>query len=81
MPDPASTQPSRSRWTRALRLLHPAHAHTAFTATVLLMASTVLSRVIGLVRDKYIIWLYGRGMDADAFNGAFVLPDLSLIHI
>ena len=76
MPDPSSIQPSPSRWARILRLLHPAHAHTAFTATVLLMASTVLSRVIGLVRDKYIIWLYGRGMDADAFNGAFVLPDM-----
>lgn len=40
------------------------------------MASTILSRVIGLVRVKYIVWLFGRGMEADAFNAAFVLPDM-----
>ena len=57
-------------------MLRPSHAHTAFTATILLMASTFLSRVIGLVRVKYIVWLFGRGMEADALNGAFVLPDM-----
>jgi putative peptidoglycan lipid II flippase len=40
------------------------------------MASTVLSRVIGLVRVKYIVWLFGRGMEADALTAAFVLPDM-----
>jgi putative peptidoglycan lipid II flippase len=40
------------------------------------MASTFLSRIIGLVRIKYIAWLFGRGMEADAFNAAFVLPDM-----
>jgi putative peptidoglycan lipid II flippase len=40
------------------------------------MASTFLSRVIGLVRVKYIVWLFGRGVEADAFNAAFVLPDM-----
>jgi putative peptidoglycan lipid II flippase len=57
-------------------LLRPSHAHTAFTATILLMASTFLSRIIGLVRVKYIVWLFGRGMEADALNGAFQLPDM-----
>jgi putative peptidoglycan lipid II flippase len=57
-------------------LLRPSHAHTAFTATVLLMASTFLSRIIGLVRVKYIVWLFGRGVEADALNAAFVLPDM-----
>jgi putative peptidoglycan lipid II flippase len=74
-----STQPSvppPSRWTRGLRLLRPSHAHTVFTATLVLMASTFLSRIIGLVRIKYIAWLFGRGMEADAFNAAFVLPDM-----
>jgi putative peptidoglycan lipid II flippase len=66
----------KSRWSRGLRLLHPSHAHTAFTATVLLMASTFLSRIIGLVRVKFIVWLFGAGMEADALNGAFVLPDM-----
>jgi putative peptidoglycan lipid II flippase len=40
------------------------------------MVSTFLSRIIGLVRVKYIVWLFGRGMQADALNGAFVLPDM-----
>jgi putative peptidoglycan lipid II flippase len=71
------TQPgARSQWKRGLGILRPSHAHTAFTATILLMASTFLSRIIGLVRVKYILWLFGRGMAADALNGAFVLPDM-----
>jgi len=57
-------------------LLRPSHAHTAFTATILLMVSTFLSRIIGLVRVQFIVWLFGRGMEADALNGAFVLPDM-----
>ncbi len=40
------------------------------------MASTFLSRIIGLVRVKYIAWLFGRGMQADALNAAFYLPDM-----
>jgi putative peptidoglycan lipid II flippase len=74
-----STQPpapTPSRWTRALGLLRPTHAHTVYTATLVLMASTFLSRIIGLVRIKYIAWLFGLGMEADAFNAAFVLPDM-----
>ena len=40
------------------------------------MASVFLSRIIGLVRVKYIAWLLGSGMKADALNAAFVLPDM-----
>ena len=68
--------PAPSRWVRALRLLRPSHAHTVFTATLVLMASAFFSHIIGLVRLKYIAWLFGRGMEADAFNAAFVLPDM-----
>jgi putative peptidoglycan lipid II flippase len=56
-------------------LLHPSRAHSVYSATVILMASTFLSRIIGLVRIKYIAWLFGSGMQADALNAAFVLPD------
>ncbi|MGO9317339.1 MAG: murein biosynthesis integral membrane protein MurJ [Terracidiphilus sp.] len=79
MAESPSTHPSvpeRTKWARGLRLLRPSHAHTVFTATLVLMASTFLSRIIGLVRIKYIAWLFGRGMEADAFNAAFVLPDM-----
>lgn len=40
------------------------------------MISTFLSRIIGLVRVKYIMLLFGSSVAADAFNAAFVLPDL-----
>ena len=66
----------RSRLRRMLGALHPAHKHSVFSATVVLMVSTFLSRIIGLVRVKYIVWLFGRGVQADAFNAAFVLPDM-----
>ena len=62
--------------TRALRALRPSHAHSAFSATAVLMVSVFLSRIIGLVRVKYIMWLFGSGMQADALNAAFVLPDM-----
>ena len=70
-----ATRPG-GRWRRALRLLHPSHSHTAFSATVLLMATAIVSRLIGLVRVKYIAMVFGRGMQADAFIAAFQLPDM-----
>ena len=84
-PDPAPEPASASgqtasaplpRWRRALQLLRPSHRHTAFSATVVLMAAAVLSRLIGLVRVKYIAMVFGRGMQADAFIAAFQLPDM-----
>jgi putative peptidoglycan lipid II flippase len=71
-----ATSSSTPRWRRALQLLRPSHSHTAFTATLLLMSSVMASRVIGLVRTKYIAWLLGRTAAADAFNAAFQLPDM-----
>lgn len=74
-PANSKTLPPQPKWKRAVGLLRPSHAHTAFTATLLLMASTFLSRIIGLVRVKYIMWLFGSGVQADALTAAFVLPD------
>ena len=65
-----------SRLARVLRVLRPSHSHTAYTATVLLMSTTFLSRIIGLVRVKYIAWLFGAGAQTDAYLAAFRLPDL-----
>ncbi len=65
-----------SWWSRGLRLLKPSHAHSVFSATVVLMVSTFLSRIIGLVRVKYIMLLFGSGTAADALTAAFVLPDV-----
>jgi putative peptidoglycan lipid II flippase len=45
------------------------------------MGGTMLSRVIALVRVKYIAWLLGRSAAADAFNAAFQLPDMMLYFL
>jgi putative peptidoglycan lipid II flippase len=57
-------------------VLRPSHTHTALTATLFLMTTTFLSRVIGLVRVKYIAWQFGAGPQTDAYQAAFRLPDL-----
>jgi len=56
--------------------LRPSHQHTAFSATLLLMASSLLSGVMGLVRQKYIAYVFGAGAQTDAYNAAFELPDM-----
>jgi len=61
---------------RLTRVLRPSHAHSAFSATLVLMASTLLSSIFGMLRNMYIAWLFGRGMEADAFLAAFQLPDM-----
>lgn len=79
MEGPVPTEPTPARpalLTRLTRVLRPSHAHSAFSATLVLMVSVFLSRIIGLVRVKYIMWLFGSGMQADALNAAFVLPDM-----
>jgi putative peptidoglycan lipid II flippase len=59
-----------------LRALRPTHAHSAFSATVILMISTAISSIFGMLRNMYIAWVFGRGMQADAFLAAFQLPDM-----
>jgi uncharacterized membrane protein YuzA (DUF378 family) len=76
MDGPPTAPPSASPLLNALRVFRPSHRHTAFTATLLLMLSAFLSRIIGLVRVKYIAYLFGAGPQTDAFNSAFQLPDM-----
>lgn len=45
-------------------------------AALLLAASTILSRLMGLVRDKVISWQFGAGSEADMYFAAFVVPDI-----
>lgn len=61
--------------TKLLRFFRPSHQHTAFSATVLLMGTIMLSRVIGYVRDAYIVYAFGARLQTDAYNAAFTLPD------
>jgi putative peptidoglycan lipid II flippase len=61
--------------TRLLRFFRPSHQHTAFSATLLLMGTVMLSRVIGYVREAYIAYAFGAGPQTDAYVAAFTLPD------
>ncbi|MBM4385193.1 MAG: murein biosynthesis integral membrane protein MurJ [Deltaproteobacteria bacterium] len=45
-------------------------------AALLLVASQLLSRVLGFVRESVIAALVGRGRATDAYNAAFQIPDL-----
>lgn len=78
MPPPAtdnSSAPLRKVWARLAQTLRPSHQHTIFSATVLLMAAVMLSRIIGYLREMYIAWAFGAGPQTDAYVGAFNLPD------
>jgi putative peptidoglycan lipid II flippase len=61
--------------TKVLRFFRPSHQHTVFTATLLLMGTVTLSRVIGYVREAYIAYAFGAGGQTDAYVAAFTLPD------
>jgi putative peptidoglycan lipid II flippase len=61
--------------TKVLRFFRPSHQHTAFSATLLLMGTVMLSRVIGYLREAYIACAFGAGVQTDAYVAAFTLPD------
>jgi putative peptidoglycan lipid II flippase len=61
--------------TKLLRFFRPSHQHTALSATLLLMGTVMLSRVIGYVREAYIAYAFGAGQQTDAYVAAFTLPD------
>jgi putative peptidoglycan lipid II flippase len=78
MPTPDEHSPSQqggSFRARLLRNLRPSHQHTELSATMLLMVTVMLSRVIGYLREAYIAWAFGAGLNTDAYVGAFNLPD------
>ena len=60
---------------RILRIFRPSHQHSAFSATVLLMTTVMLSRIIGYVREAYIAYAFGAGGQTDSYVAAFTLPD------
>jgi len=60
---------------KLLRNLRPSHQHSAFSATLLLMTSVMLARVIGYLREMYVAWAFGAGPKTDAYVAAFQVPD------
>lgn len=77
MPSPSQTagpspQPLRRRF---FRLFHPSHQHTARSATLLLVTTIMLSRLVGFLREMYIAWAFGATTITDAYNAGFTIPD------
>ena len=60
---------------KLLRFFRPSHQHTALSATLLLMGTVMMSRVIGYAREAYIAYAFGAGSQTDAYVAAFTLPD------
>jgi len=60
---------------RLLDKLRPSHQHSALSATLLLMSSVMLGRIIGYLREMYVAWAFGAGPKTDAYVAAFTLPD------
>lgn len=66
---------SRPLFRRFLLLFHPSREHTAFSATMLLITTIMLSRVVGFLREMYIAWAFGATPVTDAYNAGFTIPD------
>ena len=60
---------------RVLRNLRPSHQHGALAATLILISTQLLSRIVGYLREAYIAWAFGAGSQTDAYVAAFQLPD------
>lgn len=60
---------------RVTRVLRPSHQHSAYSATLLLMSTVMLSRIIGYIREAYIAWAFGANRITDVYYAAFQIPD------
>src|SRR5205085_11505838 len=47
----------------------------AFSATILLVTTIMLSRLVGFLREMYIAWAIGATAVTDAYNAGFTIPD------
>src|SRR5215469_2893917 len=74
-PTPEPRKAAPAPWSRFLRFFRPSHEHTAFSATILLITTIMLSRVVGFLREMYIAWAFGATTITDAYNAGFTIPD------
>lgn len=59
------------------KLLKKANIQTTVgLSAAIISASYMISRLLGLFRDRLLISTFGKGMALDAYNAAFTLPDI-----
>jgi putative peptidoglycan lipid II flippase len=78
-PDPITQPPASNHAAAPAPATRPrtlAKQHTAGSAAILLMFSSLASGVLALIRIKYVNFLFGAGIAQDAYQAAFTLPDL-----
>src|SRR5436190_3991363 len=74
--DTIALRMAESSLKRLANALSPTREHSVTSAAFLLMTATMLSRVVGYLRDAYIAAAFGAGPVTDAYVAAFTLPDL-----
>jgi putative peptidoglycan lipid II flippase len=72
---PTSQSSQHPRFQRFLKIFRPSHQHSAFSATILLVTTIMLSRLVGFLREMYIAWAFGATAVTDAYNAGFTIPD------
>lgn len=72
----AENAEERGLLARFAGLFLPSREHSVLSAAMLLMVATMLSRVVGYLRDAYVAYAFGAGPVTDAYVAAFTLPDL-----
>ena len=72
---PISQSSAGPRFQRYLKIFRPSHQHSAFSATILLVTTIMLSRLVGFLREMYIAWAFGATAVTDAYNAGFTIPD------
>ncbi len=75
MQEPQKPSSENNAFSRILRLFRPSHQHSELSATLLLMSAVMLSRIIGYIREAYIAYAFGAGLQTDAYVAAFTLPE------
>lgn len=45
-------------------------------ASAIVMASLLMSRVLGIIREMIMNWKFGQSVETDAYRLAFQIPDL-----
>jgi putative peptidoglycan lipid II flippase len=79
MPVDEITEPTtwvRAQLGRVRGLVHHDREYSILSATVLLGAALIMSRLLGFAREAYIAYAFGAQQQTDAYIAAYTIPDI-----